>query len=243
MRALHITSTPPGAASVAGTATGDILVWNATAGRYEPVAKGAADTILGVGAVSGNVGYTRDPRWRPKDRAYVAESWDSNFQAGSVALPAAGTLTTIGIWVPEDCAVTSLVTGMSIAGATLTAGQNKAALYLPGPTWTLLGVTADQKASWETAVTMANAVKEMSIVGGPVLVPKGLVFMALWYQGTTSPAFWHATGATSGPSNAGLTAANYRSATADTLVTTTAPATLGTLTPHFRSHWGALKAA
>jgi hypothetical protein len=62
--------------------------------------------------------------------------------------------------------------------------------------------------------------------------------VALWYNGTTGPAFIR--GSSYAYVNGTLSGPALRSATANTGITTTAPATLGTKTGSIQNFWVAL---
>jgi hypothetical protein len=94
-------------------------------------------------------------------------------------------------------------------------------------------VTADQAANWAGT----TGVKTIPLVSAAPVVA-GKAYVALWFNGTTSPLFGR--GDSNNVSNAGLATASSRFATANTLVTTTAPPTLGALTASSVAMWAAL---
>jgi hypothetical protein len=128
--------------------------------------------------------------------------------------------------------VTNIVTYLSSAGNTLTAGQCFAALWRVD-TGALLGQTADQAAAWAT-----NGVKTAAIAGGPVAAPASDLIVGYWFNGTTGPAVFRTNGVAM--INLGLAAAASRFGSADTGRTTTAPATLGTISALNVAYWAAL---
>lgn len=129
--------------------------------------------------------------------------------------------------------VTNILVNIQAVGVTLTTGQNFAALY--SSAGALLGVSADQTVPW-----VSIGLKTMAIVGGPVAVPAGFVYAALWSVGSTIPSFFRCNNSGGGPMNAGLAAPNLRFATADTGLTTTAPANFGAQSSSGTVPWFAL---
>lgn len=131
-------------------------------------------------------------------------------------------------YTPVALSVASIVMAVTTAGATLTSGQNFAAIY--NSSKALLGQTGDQSTAWTS-----TGVKSMSISGGPVIVPAGFYYVVVWSNGTTKPTF--ARGSNLNVTNGTLSNANSRFATADTGRTTTAPATLGTFGGFTTAYW------
>ena len=80
----------------------------------------------------------------------------------------------------------------------------------------------------------------MPLSGGPYPVSAGDYYVGLWYQGTTGPAIIRSGTVSAVLTNAGLSAPNLDMASANTGVTTTAPATLGTQTASVFEWWVAL---
>jgi hypothetical protein len=111
---------------------------------------------------------------------------------------------------------------LTTAGTSLTAGQTFACLY--SAAGALLAQTADQAAAWATTG------EKVMPLSSPYNVPTpGLHLVMFWsvFSGT-APVVARAAGTASAQvANIGMSAAPYRSAIADTSLTTTAPATLG----------------
>jgi hypothetical protein len=168
----------------------------------------------------------------PADSGYLAWNFDPNGAAGTGSSPmtTAGQLNVQRLYVDRPITATNIVVHVQTAGATLTSGQCKAALY--NAAGTLLSSTADMSTTWNSTGT-----KTMALTAAQAL-SVGYYDVALWYQGTTGPAFVrgssyaYITGTQSG--------AAIRSATANTGITTTAPATLGTKTASIQNFWVAL---
>jgi hypothetical protein len=165
---------------------------------------------------------TGDEYIKPTDHNLKAWNYDPIIVNGSsVALATAGKLYVFKIKINESVSITNIIAHCTVAGATLTAGQCFAALYQNG---SLVGQSADQSTAWASTGTMT-----MALAGGPYAVSAGYVYAALWFNGTTGPTFYRS-GGTTEMVNMGLTAANSRFGTADTSITTTAPASLGAIT-------------
>lgn len=144
------------------------------------------------------------------------------------ALGGNGTLYVQRLFTPVALSVTNIVAFIVTAGATLTAGQSGAALYSSSKA--LLGQTANMSTTWNS-----TGLKTMPLVGGPDAVPAGEFFVVLWSNGTTRPAF--AKGGTSIGVNGALAAGQGRYMSANTGITTTAPATLGAFMNTNNSYW------
>lgn len=143
-----------------------------------------------------------------------------------LVLPTAGTLYTAKVHFPVEKSIGAIQIELLAPGINLTAGQCKASIYQGG---VLLGTTVDQAAAWAT-----DGPKPMSLTA-PVLVPAGDVDIAIWFNGDVGPAVL--ANAAKAPN---MALADPRFATADTGVTTTAPAVLGAKTALDFSLWCAL---
>lgn len=155
---------------------------------------------------------------------YREWAFDPAGVSGGSALGAAGTITLIKIpWV-VTAPVTNVVVVLTAGGSTLTTGQCFAGLY--DSSGARLGVTADQASAWGSAGTTP---KTMAITGGPITVTSGglngFVYVALLWNGTTSPSFYKAVGSASAILNGSLSAATLRCAVISS-AQTTLPSTL-----------------
>lgn len=171
--------------------------------------------------------------WNASDSALIAWAYDpTGNTASTVALGTAGTLYVIKLHVGAPTSITNIVMDVNAAGASLTTGQCFAALY-NASTGALVGTTADQSTAWTT-----TGIKTMALSGGPFSVSEGYYYVAVWFNGTTGPAFSR----TQGTSiiNVGLAATASRWGTANTSITTTAPSTLGTIAAASNSYWAAV---
>lgn len=170
----------------------------------------------------------------PEDQGLKAMAYPSEIgSTTSTPLTPAGTLFVVRLRVRRPILVTNIELPILTQGATLTSGQCKACLF--DAAGTLVGSTADQATAWQT-----TGAKTMALVGGPFTVQPGVVAVGFWYNGTTGPAPYR-TISGSIMNSMGLAAAASRFGTANTGLTTTAPGTLGTVTPGTTpAYWTAL---
>jgi hypothetical protein len=171
--------------------------------------------------------------WAPADHNLITWAYDPVNAASSTALATAGTLYCVKMHLPTAQNITNIIVALTTAGSSLTSGQCFAALY-QGTGGSLLGTTADQSGTWAGT----TGLKTMAISGGAVAAAAGDLIVVFWFNGTTGPTF--ARGSGNSLINAGLSGANSRFGTANTGVTTTAPATLGTISALSVSYWSAL---
>lgn len=163
----------------------------------------------------------------PEDHGFLA--WSTDLALGSTTqsvLPANGILGGARLYLSNTAMISNIVIYVITAGATLTANQCGAAIYENGATPALSplkGQTANtQNTSWQSV-----GLKVMPLLT-PFLATPGYYDVAAWRNGTTAPAISRGTGSSS--ANANLTGTAIRCFTANTLVTTAAPTTLGTKT-------------
>jgi len=173
-----------------------------------------ASTRLGSGAA-------------PEDHGLLAWTMDPSSAGTGTVLSVAGTMQGARLYLPRPMTVTNLYCHLSAAGATLTAGSCKAALY--NSAGTLVGTTVDQATAWAS-----SGLKVMAL-SAAVVCPVGYYDLALWFNGTTSPTLYRSMAVPVG--NANLTGAATRFFTANTAITTTAPATLGAKTVQNTAWW------
>ncbi len=168
----------------------------------------------------------------PKDIGLLAAAFDpAAAVTTSTVLPSSGVLYLIRVRLDRPQLVTNIVIAITTAGATLTANQNKAALY--DAAGALIGTTGDQSTAWTS-----TGMKTMALAGGAVTLNTGYYWIALWANGTTRPAFVRGNSAL--VVNGVLAAASARWATCNNGITTTAPATLGTRTASNTAYWAGL---
>lgn len=159
------------------------------------------------------------------DRGLIAWSWDPHLQPGN-GNPATGVLNLTRIQVRAPVTITNVVASVAVAGVTLTAGQNFAALY--DSAGNRVGVTADQTAAWGSA---GNKTMALTV---PYLAATGFYWVALLSNGTTAPQFVRTPTSLSGLNNLGATVATAFSGTFGA-AQTTAPATITPGTIAFNS--------
>ena len=167
------------------------------------------------------------------DYGIQAASFAPVMAQGAFTFPTAGRVEFVKIRLPASASITNIVTMVVTAGGTLTAGQCFMALYTSAGA--LLGQTADQAAAWAS-----TGIKIMAIAGGAQALPAGFYYVAGWFNGTTGPSPARATATATALTNYGLSTPNLVSGNADTAITTTAPATLGTQTGSSNYWWAAL---
>ena len=193
------------------------------ANKVTGLADGSAATdAAAYGQIGGN--------WQAANQGLLTWAYDmpSYPSGGSSPLTPAGTMFTIAMKVPYTISVTNIVVILVTNGGTLTSGQCFGALY-QGAGGALIGRTADQATAWGSG---APKPVTMALNGGPFNVTAGIVYVGLWYNGTTGPAFFRGNGFGAAVMNVGLTDAASRWGTANTGLTNagSTPGTLGTIT-------------
>jgi hypothetical protein len=164
----------------------------------------AVETSLTAKANAATYGW----QWLPSDHGYLAWAYDVANASGTTNL-AAGALMLVKVKLPVAATITNVVCHLAGPGATLTAGQNLAALF--DATGARLGITADQSAAWTTVGPKAMALT------APVAAPAGAYYVGLLFNGTTTPAFSRSVAASATTiANAGLTGAAFRFASSGT---------------------------
>lgn len=166
--------------------------------------------------------------WGPADLGYKTWTPGGPFLSGqTTAAAVAGTIYVTRVPVPAPISITTVVTQVITAGATLTAGQCFGALW--SNTKGLLATSLDQAAAWASVGRKAVNV-------GALNLPVGVVFWGWWFNGTTPPRFMAGTNGAA-VSNGELAAANALWATADVGRTTLPPDPLGAFTAVSQSQW------
>jgi hypothetical protein len=174
-----------------------------------------------------------DQSQAPVDRGLKVWNYLPQIAGAGTALPTAGVLNLQRIRRVPSTSITNIVIVVTVGGGTLTAGQCFASLFTAAGA--LVASTADQAVAWASA-----SVKTMSLAGGPFAVPAGDYYVGLWFNGTTGPTIARHTVASSVMIQLGLTAPDLEACTADTGLTTAAPATLGAQTANAVDFWVAL---
>lgn len=174
----------------------------------------------------------RNSEWNPTDHNLLAWTFDPGLPNSGAGVTS-GTLQIVRLHLRTAASVTNILMHVQTAGITLTAGQSFAALYTAAGV--KVAVTADQAAAW-----VSTGVKTMALAGGPYALAAGDYYVAVWSVGATPPQFMRMAGTSSGLTNVGLSAPNFRAATADAGLTTTAPDPIGAQTANSANFWAAL---
>ena len=176
-------------------------------------------------------GVQRSATFNPADIGLIACNFDPALAVTtSSVLNSNGVLYLQRVWVPATASATGMVIALTTAGATLTSGQNFAALYDSSANLVSGTQTADQSTAWTS-----TGVKQMTFAGGARSLSAGYYWVAVWANGTTRPALVRGNSAV--VVNGILPAASARFATSNNSVTTTAPATLGARTLANTAYW------
>lgn len=168
--------------------------------------------------------YTPDINPNSFDFGYEVETFPSWSCAAGTILTTAGSVFGSALVVRRKVTVSRLVANITVAGATLTAGDCWGLLYKGDGT--LIGQSADQTTPWETAGLQTMTLTADS-TGSLTLTP-GLYWGGVVATGTTLPTFSRA--AMAGASVA-LVAAQYNAAFSASLARCAVLATSITTTP------------
>jgi len=146
------------------------------------------------------------PATTPAKAGIVSWTYDPVFGSAGTALPT-GNVHMQRFDLPASATVTNILIGISVAGATLTAGQNFAGLY--NSSGTLLAQTADQTSAWG-----GTGLITMPLTAAQSLTA-GTYYTALLTNGTTGPTVLRglSLSALANVVNLGFTATNARWAT------------------------------
>lgn len=145
---------------------------------------------------------------------------------------ASGTMGVARLHTTRALTVTHLALLMAESGSSLTSGQCKMALY--DTDGDLLGTSVDMSNTWMNGGVASTMVK--AALTASAAVPVGDFYVGAWTVGTTRPLF--ARYGTTRLANAG--SSPLRWGTGATGLTTTAPATMGTLTSDNYTYWAAV---
>lgn len=208
-----------------------------TATSATPLVSSATAPTAGTGTTWARSDHAH-PRYdfQPADHGLISWSGDPTMINSTVTLAtaagAAGTVFVVRLHCPVAQNVTNVLIALTSGGSGLLSSQCLAGLYQSG---TLLGTTADQSGNWTS-----SGLKTMALSGGPVAVSAGDLYVAFFYNGTNSPTLLRGSAQNTTITNAGLSAAVSRFATANTGQTTSLPASLGALTANLSSVWAAI---
>lgn len=162
----------------------------------------------------------------PSDHNLIAWTYDPAVAFNSYVLTTTGTAYVARLYVREAAAITKIAAYVATAGAGL--ANSYVALYQNG---SLLVQSADQSTAWQSAGSKVITVTSTNVAVGTLDI---VFWCGAW---TTAPTF--ARGAGSAVANINVSS-NPRYATADTGLTTTAPATLGARTALSVAFWFAV---
>lgn len=137
----------------------------------------------------------------PDDHGSIAWTYDPALSDGSSLVPT-GTLNLMRVPIRAGVSTVSVTMCSTVAGVTLTAGQNLMGLY--SSAGVLVAQTADQTASW-----LSTGTKTMAWTGATPLAP-GMYWVAMLTNGTTAPQIQRGQTNAANAINYGLTAANSR---------------------------------
>lgn len=209
-------------------------IYSTTSAGVSPGSTITTPTLVDPQITSAGRTYRPGTYFQPEDHGLITCAFDPAMATAQVAVGTAGLTYVTRLLVPYATSVTNILGVVSVAGATLTANQCIAGLYQGG---SLLGSTADQSGTWNS-----TGLKTMAISGGPVAVAAGAVYVAWYYNGTTSPRWWgiYSSAASSYPLNVGMAAGAARWGSADSGRTTSLPSSLGAISASILGTWFAL---
>jgi hypothetical protein len=174
--------------------------------------------------------YVDGGRWTAGDHGLVAWVGDPGLFGNSSA-PTAGVAQVIKMKLASSATITNVLLAITNTAASIS--NCYVALYDSSKTFINGSQSVDQSAAWVT-----SGVKTIAL-GAPVAVPAGIFYVVFWVgSATTMPTFTR--GASLSAINTGLSAANARWATANSGLTSAAPASLGTLTAGSIAYWAAV---
>lgn len=210
-----------------------LVTFFADPGAYTVLWTGGSTTVTVTGGTGSFGALSSSAPHLASDRGYLGWTQPIYALSAGSALPTAGVLNLRRVRRVSAGNVTNIVAYVTGAGSALTAGQCFAALYTAAGS--LVAQTADQASAWGS-----TGVKSMALAGGPLPIDAGDYYVGVWFNGTTGPSLLRSGSITNALTNAGLTAPNLETATANTGVTTTAPVTLGAQAVGVFEWWFAL---
>lgn len=186
----------------------------------------ALEGYLGVAANDGRGGVP------PAYHGFLAWSNDPTITDTSMHTLVSGTLYVVGLWAPRDISVTG-VNIMTTSSGTATAAY--------GAIYSQAGALLRQTSSSAHALFGSIGLKTLPLTA--IAVPQGKFYAAWWVVTASAPIVYTTSSYAPGTGLAGnmnLSLANTRFASADTGLTSTAPATMGTKAALSRSIWCAV---
>jgi hypothetical protein len=112
---------------------------------------------------------------------YLAWTSDPALSTVSAIPTTAGTMYTARLFTPVAITVTNVAMSVATGGGTLTASNNRVALYDSAGNLYSGSISADQTTAWGS-----SGIKVMAL-GAPQSVPAGYFDVGLWWNGTTGP--------------------------------------------------------
>ncbi len=164
----------------------------------------------------------------PSDHGLLAWTYDPICATNTYLLPTAGLAQVVRVYIRKATTISNIWCYIAGSGG-VGLSNSYVALYQNG---TRLTQSTDQSTAWQSSGTKTIAITPQTVTAGNVEV---VFWVGAW---GTAPTFGRAAGISS--ISAGLSAANSRFATADSGLTTTAPASLGTKSALSVSFWFAL---
>lgn len=117
--------------------------------------------------------------WQPNDQGFIGWTSDPVLAGSTGSSLTAGTVFMNAVPIRRSMTLNAIAMQIITAGATLTAGQNFAAVY--NAAGTQVAITADQSSNWTS-----TGYKSMAVTTPVVLTP-GIYYVALLANGTTPP--------------------------------------------------------
>lgn len=173
-------------------------------------------------------------QFEPADHGLIAWTYDPVVAMNGLIVQTAGRQHTVRLKVKQPATVTAIKMLMSVAGATLTAGQNFAMLH--DETGARVGITADMSTLW------AGAIGELDMpLTAPVQINGPVCWVSFYANGSTLPTFRLTTPATGVLGNVGLATAASRFGLSASGLTSTPPTVLGTIANTSFPYWVGLR--
>lgn len=171
----------------------------------------------------------------PVDHSLAGWTFDPAIDTqGGTILPTSGLSHIVRIR-PTSSAVFNILIYVTVGGVSLTANRCFATLHNDAGAQLGVGaVTADQSVNWATP-----GLKTMALTTGQGVTAYDWYKVRLWFAGTTGPTLLRAASTDATALNAGLSAPDYRFATADAGMTTplAGPDTIGSETAAGTAWW------
>lgn len=158
----------------------------------------------------------------PADHGLITWSFDPAHAASS-GTATAGVLQMVRVYIPYA----QTVTGVLLSAITAGSGLTNCYTALFDASRNLLGQSANLATLWGTT----TGDKKGDLATPVAITTPGFYYAGWWNGGGTSPAWARSTAVVTSVNNWNLAAASARFATANTGLTTTAPATAATLAP------------